>query len=156
MSEETPNEETQSTYTDRHRRYDKRKHELEGAALRVARWEAEVVDIDQEYQALLAIARHMRMKIQREWSDNPDWKLPKGLIEAMREVTTIFDRLTACEVRLEKTRTQRASKMTLEECLEAAGKLILAQEPTVRTTWFHKYFPGHTQRAEAKVENAAP
>lgn len=101
---------------------------------------------------MLLLARQMRIKIAGEWTDQKDRMVSKGLVDMMDRLCKIFDTLTACEVRLEKHRADRANKATKEEMLESARRLILDQDFATRYVWLKKTFP-RTRLVDVALED---
>lgn len=107
-----------------------RRSKEEGAA-RIERalvsLDAEVVDIDDEAQHLLALAKANREAFTREnlgtWGTDPE-KLGEATIKKFGALVSSFEVIARTVNQLDKTRDLRAKKLRKEDYLKAAKALI--------------------------------
>lgn len=113
----------------------------------LANFDQEVVDIEQEHQAMLAMFRHARQALAKEIAENKGGYITRDQANTLKELATGLDRITGMEIKLDNTREKRAEKMTQEDYLRAAAKLVQTLDHEARREWLWNAYRYHVSLA---------
>lgn len=104
----------------------------------LSRLDTEMVDIDDEAQRLLAVAKVARESFIRDITETRGWppsQWGEAQAKVFKELTMAFSTVVKACDGLDKSRERRASKMKKEDYLKAATALIQGLDPKERAIW---------------------
>jgi hypothetical protein len=117
----------------------------------------DVIDLDEEGQRILALVKFAREAVTKQMTDGMGYTqvgVSKENLNALKELVTIFDKATESMARLDRTADLRSKKLTKDEYLAIAKKLVLSLGASERTGWLRTALDKH--RALVASEPPSP
>lgn len=112
----------------------------------LAKFDSDVVDIEHEHQALLAMFRHARLALAMELAESKGGYVTRDQASTLKELAAGIERLTGMEIKLDATREKRAQKMSIDEYLLAARRLVMSQDHLRRKVWLRETYEQHCRQ----------